>query len=183
MIPNLLEIFSEVIRRLEENEIPYMVVGSIASMIYGEPRLTHDMDLVVDIALKDAKRIPPIFPENEFYCPHEEVIIAEVNHRGQFNLIHHDSGLKIDLMIRKQTPHSIVEFARRQKTPFWEGQDAFIATPEDVILKKLDFLRQGGSEKHIQDIRGILSNTEVDESYLQDWITQLGLTREWGRVQ
>ena len=183
MTTNLLEVFSEVIRRLEKNEMRYMIVGSIASMIYGEPRLTHDMDVVIDLLPKDAKKVAGLFAEEEFYCPPEEVISAEINHRGQFNLVHQDSGLKIDLMLRKETDHALTEFARRRKTPFWENQEAFVASPEDVIVKKLDFLRQGGSEKHIQDIRGILALTPIDDHYLQEWIAELGLFREWKRVQ
>jgi hypothetical protein len=180
---NLIETFFSVIQKLEEKEIPYMVVGSVASMIYGEARLTRDMDLVIDILPSDAKKLESLFPVEQFYCPPLEVMQAEIVHRGQFNLIHHDTGLKIDLMVRKATEHSVTEFERRQKTPFWEGHEAYVASPEDVILKKLDFFRQGGSEKHLHDIRGMLAETPMDEAYLHSWIEKLGLAKEWGRVK
>jgi hypothetical protein len=174
--------FFSVIKKFEENQIPYMIVGSIAAMIYGEPRLTHDMDLVIDILPKDVMKFESLFPLTDFYCPPEEVLRAEVVHHGQFNLIHHETGLKIDVIIRKESPHSICEFSRRQKAPFWQGFEVFVATAEDVIIKKLAFYREGGSEKHITDIRGILAQTSVDERYLNDWISRLGLTEEWKRI-
>lgn len=160
-----------------------MIVGSVAAMVYGEPRLTHDMDLVIDILPKDAVKFEPLFPLAEFYCPPREVLVSEIVHRGQFNLIHHDTGLKIDLMVRKESEHSLVEFNRRRKVPFWHGFEAYLASPEDVIIKKLDFYRQGGSEKHLTDIRGILGETAIDDAYLAEWVTKLGLLTEWQKAQ
>ncbi|MGE3759112.1 MAG: hypothetical protein AB7H97_15220 [Pseudobdellovibrionaceae bacterium] len=178
----LIDIFLYAIQKLEQQEIPYMVVGSIASMVYGEPRMTHDMDLVIDLLPADAEKIENIFPLKEFYCPPLEVIKSETIHRGQFNLIHHESGLKIDLVLRKKTEHSIEEFKRRRKVTFWKDAEVFLASPEDVIIKKLDFFRQGGSEKHLKDIRGILAETSVDKKYLEFWLAKLGLQREWDQL-
>ncbi len=179
----LLPTFSAIVQKLEVNDIHYMIVGSIASMIYGEPRLTHAMDLVIDIAPQDAKKFEAIFPGSDFYCPPIEVLSSEIVHRGQFNLIHHETGLKIDCMVRKQSEHAQTEFSRRQKVPFWEGLEAYIAAPEDVIIKKLEFYREGGSEKHISDIRGILAETQIDEPYLQEWLKKLDLLTAWRKVQ
>jgi hypothetical protein len=114
-VQNLIETFFSVIQKLEEKEIPYMVVGSIASMIYGEARLTRDMDLVIDILPSDAQKFESLFPLEQFYCPPLEVVKSEIVHRGQFNLIHHDTGLKIDMMVRKATEHSVVEFERKHR--------------------------------------------------------------------
>jgi hypothetical protein len=179
---NILETFFSVIGKLEKNEIPYMVVGSIAAMIYGEPRLTHDMDLVIDVLPQHATKLEKLFPIEEFYCPPLEVLASEIIHRGQFNLIHPSTGLKIDFMVRKDSQHGRCEFARRRKAPFWEGCEVYIASSEDVIIKKLDFYREGGSEKHIRDIRGILAGTHTDQAYLSEWISKLGLTEQWKKV-
>ena len=73
----------------------------------------------------------------------------------------------------------LCEFDRKRKIPIWEDTEVFLASPEDVIIKKLDYYRQGGSGKHIKDIRGILAETKVDEEYLQHWITKLNLTQSW----
>jgi hypothetical protein len=181
-VKDLIETFYSVLQKLEENDIPYMLVGSVASMIYGEPRMTHDMDLVVEILPRQVPRIESLFPIEEFYCPPTEIISAEISGRGQFNLIHHDSGLKIDLMIRKESEHAKTEFARRRKAPFWQGHEVYIASAEDVIIKKLDFYNQSGSEKHLRDIRGMLAHTPVDETYLKAWVSTLGLDAQWAKV-
>ncbi len=179
---DLIETFFDAIARLEQGQISYMVVGSVAAMVYGEPRMTHDLDLVIEVSPKRANELPHLFPDDEFYCPPAEVIRAEVTSRGQFNLIHHHSGLKIDLMLRKDTPHAKMEFSRRRRVPFWNEREVYVASPEDVILKKLDYFRQGGSHKHIGDIRGILAETDIESDYLEHWLDELGLRREWAQV-
>lgn len=179
---NLIDVFLSVIHKIESEKIPYMVVGSIASMVYGEPRMTHDLDLVVDILPKDAAKFETLFPLEEFYCPPLEVLSSEIIHRGQFNLMHHDSGLKIDIMIRKTSNHSIEEFNRKRQVPFWKGVYVCLASPEDIILKKLVFYREGGSEKHLKDIRGIMAETRLDETYIQEWIRELRLQTEYDKI-
>lgn len=175
--------FFDVAQRLDRAEIRYMIVGSVASMVYGEPRLTHDLDLVVELRPSDVARFLPLFPESEFYCPPAEVIRAETVQRGQFNLIQHATGLKIDLVIRKHRDFALEEFLRRRKVEVMPGVAVFLASPEDVILKKLDFYREGGSAKHLTDIRGILANTEVDRAYLDRWIDALNLRKPWAEVE
>lgn len=179
---SIISVFQDVLGRLESAQIEYMVVGSLSSIMYGEPRMTKDMDIVIDIQMKDVTKFENLFPASGFYCPPPEVLRSEVVARGQFNLIHHDSGLKIDVILRKQSPHSIEEFQRRRKLSFATGFDAFVASPEDVIVKKLEYYREGGSEKHLTDIRGVLAQTEVDHDYLERWIKTLGLKSEWSQV-
>jgi hypothetical protein len=178
-----LPVFLAVLEKLETAGIPYMVVGSIASMIYGEPRLTHDMDLVVEVLPADARKFTLLFDNEDFYCPPPEVLRAEVVQHGQFNLIHNGSGLKVDLMVRKNTPRAEEEFQRRSLKPFAGKREVFLASPEDVIISKLEFHRMGGSEKHITDIRGIMAYTALDHAYLDRWINRLGLTEYWAKVK
>lgn len=181
-IPSILALFREVLERLEGNGITYMVVGSLSSIVYGEPRMTNHIDLVVDIPAAEAGKFAGLFPAERFHCPPAEILTAEIVGRGQFNLIHHETGLKIDLIVRKRSPHAVEEFARRRKVALLEGFEAYLASPEDVILKKLDFFREGGSRKHLADIRGILANTEVDDAYLKRWVKRLGLAAQWKRA-
>lgn len=178
----MFDVFAALIQRLEGAQIPYMIVGSIASIIYGEPRLTKDMDLVVDIAPTDARRFGRLFPLEEYYAPPPEVLDDEIVRRGQFNVLHHASGLKIDFVVRKNTAYARTEFSRRRKLTFWDSVEAFVAAPEDVIIQKLAYFREGGSEKHLLDIRGILSQTAVEHSYMQEWIVRLKLEDEWCAV-
>ncbi len=176
---NVVEIFRDLLRRFEDAGIPYMVVGSVASIVYGEARLTRDMDVVVDLRPEDVARFAGLFDPVEFYCPPEEVLRQEVVERGQFNLLHQESGLKIDVVLRKDTEHGREEFSRRARVPFWQGFDAFLASPEDVIIKKLAFYREGGSAKHLADVRGILAETAVDKKYIGRWVDRLGLAEIW----
>ncbi|MEM6275171.1 MAG: nucleotidyl transferase AbiEii/AbiGii toxin family protein [Myxococcota bacterium] len=179
---SILTTFLDVIRRFEDAGIDYMVVGSVASIVYGQPRMTHDMDLVIDAPGAAATRIAELFPDDEFYVPPIEVLRAEWVQKGQFNLIHHESGLKIDVIIRKSSEHAVEEFARRRRVPFIGDAKVVMASPEDVILKKLSYFREGGSEKHLTDIRGILAEADLDQPYLERWLEALSLRREWDKI-
>jgi hypothetical protein len=174
--------FQDVIQRLEKENIEYIIVGSLAAMVYGEPRLTRDMDLVLDIHPKDATKLEGLFPQPDFYCPPIEILSDEIRNRGQFNLLHVQTGLKVDVVIKKTTPFDQSRFERKQRLELWQDFPANLATAEDVIIKKLEFYREGGSEKYIRDIRGIVSNTKVDQAYLQKWITELRLENEWTKI-
>jgi len=178
----LIQTFFDVLKKLEDNHIDYMIVGSVASMVYGEPRMTHDMDVVISLPAHDARKLESLFPSTEFYCPPLEIIQAEIVHQGQFNLINPESGLKIDIIICKRSEHAVCEFNRRRKMPFWKGKEVYLASPEDVIIGKLEYFRQGSSQKHLNDIRGILAETEIDDEYLKRWVKKLHLESEWALV-
>lgn len=86
-------------------------------------------------------------------------------------------------MIRKNSEHAREEFSRRIQTDLGGGKMVYMASPEDVIIKKLEYFREGGSQKHLRDIRGILLQSPIDEAYLERWISKLGLQPEWEQVQ
>lgn len=182
--PNqLIELFQEILQRLENHSIPYMVVGSVASIIYGEPRMTNDMDVVIQVSQERADEFGDMFPEEKFYCPPLDVIQSEITSRGQFNVIHHESGLKVDFVVQRQEEHGREEFNRRRSLSFWEDFEANVAAPEDVIIGKLNFFRESEQSKHIEDIRGIMAHTDVDRDYLDRWIDRLGLQEIWDKVE
>jgi len=161
-----------------------MITGSQASAYYGEPRFTRDIDIVADIKLGQVENFITYFPANEFYCD-KEMIETEIERRGQFNIIHTASGLKIDIILTKTTPFSQTEFARRNRSAVFPDQDAFFTSAEDVIIKKMEYYKEGGSEKHLRDIAGILkiSGEVVDKNYVAGWARQLGLTEIWDAIQ
>ena len=169
-----------VIEKLAAAHIPYMLVGSVASSFYGDPRLTRDIDMVLELLPSHLTSFSQIFDPKDFYIPPHEIIRDEVLSKRSFNLIHHETGLKIDIMIKKPTPHGEEEFKRRQRHEILPGFNGYIASPEDVILKKLQFYREGGSPKHLVDCKAILSQSPLDNSYLDQWIEDLHLTKEWG---
>ena len=96
-------LFTEPLNRLG---LQYMVTGAVASIIYGEPRTTHDIDLVVDLDDPDAAKVTNAFPSDEFYCPAGATIRAESTRgeRGHFNVIHHATGFKADIYIKGDHP-------------------------------------------------------------------------------
>ncbi len=171
---------------LDELGVDYLVTGSVASIIYGEPRVTHDIDIVVDISSRDASRLADAFPLDDFYCPPVEVIRLEALRglRGHFNLIHHQTGYKADIYPKSNQPLHRWALERRRLVELPEGS-LWVAPPEYVILRKLEYFKEGGSEKHLRDIRGMLQNLgdDIDREALSEWIERLGLDRRWVLAQ
>lgn len=178
---------SELLRRLvwalEDLGIPYMIGGSQAAMYYGEPRHTIDIDVVADVHLEHLAGLAEKFPFPEFYFSAEAAREA-IERRGQFNIIHPTSGLKIDLILPKPTPYDLIEFRNRQRLPLVPGQEAYFARPEDVILYKMIYYHEGESEKHLRDIAGMLriSGEEIDREYINRWAEELGLRGIWEAI-
>lgn len=137
------------VRRLNALGVPWMATGAIAAMSYGEFRVTNDLDVVVILNRAEIGRFPAAFPEEEFYRPPEDVLEVEAARaqRGHFNLIHLESGFKADIYLAAGDPLDRWAFARRQVIDS-AGEQLWMAPPEYVIIRKLEFYREGGSEKH-----------------------------------
>jgi hypothetical protein len=110
---------------LEAANIDYVITGSIALILYAEPRLTHDIDIVVHLKIQDAKRIPIIFSENEYYCPPVDILIEEIKRPegAQFNVIHHDSGFKADFFLSGNDPLHEYAFSKKRRMPIGDELD------------------------------------------------------------
>lgn len=161
---------------LERCSFPYALTGSVASSIYGEPRATNDLDVVVQIGTADAPRLAAAFPPDRFYVPPEEVILSEISraHGAHLNIIALDSMTKADLypLAEKQQAW----FARRRPLELG-GRRVWVAAPEVVILHKLIFHREGGGEKHLRDVRAMMAAPagDLDRDWLAAEATRLGL--------
>jgi hypothetical protein len=142
-------------------------------MLYGEPRVTHDIDFVVFLRPGDVTKLPEVFPPPQFYVPPASVIAEEMarERRGQFNIIHADSGLKADFYIANRDELHAWAF-RNSKHYSVKRTSISLAPPEYVILRKLEYHRDGGSEKHLRDIRSMLaiSGDQIDRAALHDWL-------------
>ncbi|HEX4955343.1 MAG TPA: hypothetical protein VF017_18285 [Thermoanaerobaculia bacterium] len=176
----LLQLVAETLDRLE---VHYLVTGSVASIVYGEPRFTNDIDIVVQLSASEVAGFCRQFPQETFFFSPEAVYDA-IARRGQFNLLHPSSGLKVDFFVAQSSPFDRSRFARRRAVAVTPGKAVSFAAPEDVILKKLAFYREGGSEKHLRDITGILkiSGDQLDREYLEDWVARLDLGEIWQAV-
>jgi hypothetical protein len=180
----LYDLLAKVIKVFEDLQIPYLVTGSLASMAYGEPRLTNDIDIVADIQKTHIAGLLSAFPEDEFYLS-EEAVEEAILRRDQFNIIHPGSGLKVDVMIPKNTAFDRSRFARARSIRPVETYTARFASPEDVIIKKMEYYREGASEKHLRDIASMLriSGDEIDQSYIEQWAATLSLLEVWNAIQ
>jgi len=179
----LFELLQKVVDVFEHLKIPYLITGSVAAMAFGEPRLTNDIDIVAAIEERHVNALVIAFPSEEFYLS-EEMIREAIRHQGQFNIIHPASGIKIDVIIKQDTPFDDSRFERVHRIYPAESYQANFAAPEDVIIKKMEYYKAGGSEKHLRDIAGILkiSGEMVDRSYITEWAKRLDLTEVWDAV-
>ncbi|HTO86137.1 MAG TPA: hypothetical protein VMR54_01235 [Thermoanaerobaculia bacterium] len=159
-----------------------MVTGSVAAIVYGEPRLTHDVDLVAVLDPERIARLSEAFPPAEFYCPPIEEIALEAARegRGHFNLIHHATGFKADVYIAGRDPLHAWGLSR-SRTLELDGEPIVVAPPEYVIVRKLEYFREGGSEKHLRDIRSMLEHSpeQIDRGELEKLIQSRGLEEAW----
>ena len=173
------------VTRLEAVGAPYMITGATAAILYGQPRVTNDLDVV--LSLDDAARAALLraFPENEFYVPPESVIRAEQARvqRGHFNLIHHESGYKADIYLAGADPLHAWALPLRRRVRWSEALELAVAPPEYVVLRKLEFFREGNSAKHPADIRAIREVTGVDEAALAPWLERRGLAALWQELK
>lgn len=168
---------------LERLRIPYLITGSVASMAYGEPRLTNDIDIVAEVKPVHIVALLAAFPRPDYYLD-EEMMREALIRCGQFNIIHPGSGLKIDVMVRGNTAFDDSRFSRTRRLHPAKDFEATFAAPEDVILKKMTYYKEGGSDKHLRDITGILriSGTDVDRDYIASWATRLGVLEVWEAI-
>jgi hypothetical protein len=157
--------FSYVIEVLERLEIPYMIVGGFAAIFYGEPRLTIDVDIVVDMRWEHISPLVAAFPIPDYYVS-EEGIRDSLQRHYPFNVIQPTTGAKVDLVPLPRDAFTREAFRRRQRMEYDEaGHLATFITPEDIIVAKLIAYHKTESAKHLRDVRGVLI-TQWDEL---DW--------------
>jgi hypothetical protein len=163
--------------------VPFMVTGSIASATHGTARATRDIDLVIDPDRESLLRFVRSLPEAEYYV-NEDAALEALSLRRPFNVIDLAAGWKVDLIVRRTRPFSIEEFRRRRPMRVLDT-DTFVATPEDVILSKLEWHAIGGSERQLEDVVGILQlrGATLDVAYIERWARELGVTEPWERAQ
>lgn len=178
------ELLRKVIRSLDDAGIDYMVTGSIASSLHGEPRTTHDVDLVLSLDEKSVKRLIGLFTPPDFYLD-EESIIGAVKNKGMFNLIDVRTGDKVDFWMLTDEPFDRSRFARKI-TEEVMGIKMKVSTPEDTILSKLWWVKlSGGSEKHFYDALHVyeVQFGKLDTDYLSTWSKELEVDEAFKRLR
>lgn len=174
-----IEILLRVAGVLEEMQIPYLVVGSVASSLQGFSRATADVDIVADLS---PENVAPLFAalKDEYYVD-DQAMLRAISLRRMFNLIHLDSLIKVDIYVPKDDEFGRQQFQRIRREMLLPGESgaAFISAPEDTILAKLQWYRRGGevSERQLTDVLGVLKvqHERLDLEYLRDWGGRLGV--------
>jgi len=168
-----LEFMKLIAFRLDSASIPYMMTGSMAMAIYSMPRMTRDIDLVVEVTPIDVDKIINIFSE-DCYIDQDSVMQAVSTH-GMFNIIHNNWMVKADFIIRKNEDYRKEEFARRQKINI-EDMAISVVAAEDLILSKLIWGKRSQSELQLRDVCQMVSTVpDLDWKYMQNWADVLGV--------
>ena len=158
---------------LDAAGIPYMLTGSMAMSLYGVPRMTRDIDLVVELTTADVERVVHLFCDDCYV--NSNAVRDAVQRRGMFNIIHFDSSIKVDFIVRKASAYREEEFARRRRVQLPGGEITVVA-PEDLVLSKLLWACQSESELQLSDVRKMLRRfTQFDWHYLDKWADELGV--------
>lgn len=158
-----------------------MVTGSIAASHYAMPRFTRDIDIVLELAVTDAERVFKLF-EPEFYGD-PDALRRAARQRGMVNLIHRELVVKVDFIVRKDSPYRIEEFRRRRRVPIEEIVVSIVA-PEDLILSKLVWMKESQSEVQRRDIEGLLRSVpNLDQAYIERWSDDLGVSSLWREMR
>ena len=175
--PDFISLF---VAPLERAKIRYMITGSVASSMYGEPRNTLDIDLVVLPDPVQARRFRELYDEMEFYLPPSDVIAIESRREvnGHFNIIHHQTGLKADIYLSRNHPALPWALAHARRVATSSGEIT-VAPPEYVILHKLGFYKEFQHPRHLRDIAGMVEQQDLDLPYLGQQIALLNLAAEW----
>ena len=164
-----LDIVRDVSERLGRAGIPFMLTGSMAMLAYAEPRMTRDVDVVIEVHPGDAARLVATF-EPDYYIDAETVAEALRSER-MFNVIHREQVFKVDCIVRKNAPYRREEFARRQRLVIG-NTETWVVSKEDLILSKLCWGRESRSEYQARDIRNLLQ-TGCDRAYVSKWAAEL----------
>jgi len=163
-----------------------MVTGGFAAVVYGHPRMTVDVDLVIRLRSSDAARFSALWPAEAFYVPPIEVIREEADRpeHGHFNVSHHETAMRADVYLPGADPLNAWAFQHRIVRDI-EGERVQIAPIEAVILGKLKYYKAGGSDRHLRDIVRMLavSGDGIDQPVLARWISRLELDAAWDQVQ
>ncbi len=168
---NQIDIVRDISQRFEQAAIPFMLTGAMAMNYYAQPRMTRDIDVVTAIVPEDTERIATLFRPD--YYLSEERLRESLIHELIFNLIHEESVIKVDCIIRKRSQYREGEFERRQKISILNFT-TFIVSKEDLIISKLLWATDSRSELQLSDVRNLLA-TGYDADYMEHWTRELSL--------
>ena len=156
-----------------------MLTGSYASSVHGAPRASQDVDIVIAANRPQLLALVKLLPDTEYYVS-EEAALDALARRSQFNVIDFSTGWKVDFIIAKDREFSRTEFERRRLLEL-DGLALYFASPEDVLIAKLEWAKLGASSRQIEDAAGIIAvqGEQLDKAYVTHWVAALGLQEQW----
>jgi hypothetical protein len=168
------QFLSHITMLLTRSQIPFMIAGSMGSSHYGEPRSTNDIDIVVEPSEKAIRDFASNLGQSIYMSL--PAALDAVKNRSMFNVIDTTSGWKADLIVRKDREFSIEEFNRRAEVELL-GVAVYLATPEDIVLSKLEWAKRSESERQIRDAASVLRTVGdgIDVAYLRKWAKELNV--------
>ena len=169
---------------LDKNNLDYMITGSVVSSLQGEPRATHDVDILIQIHFNSISSLTSAFQPPRFYLS-ENSIREAIQHRTMFNLLDTTEGDKIDFWILTNDPFDQSRFERKYVEEVF-GMKMKVSSPEDTILAKLRWAKlSGGSEKQITDALRVfeVQYGRLDLAYLETWVNKLDVKDEWEQLK
>lgn len=177
------DLFRRISHLLELTGIPYMLTGSFASSVYGMSRGSPNIDFILDAEEADITRLLDQLPGNNFYSELNHALEA-CRQNSMFNIVDSVTGLKVDFILLKRGAFSQEEFRRRKKVPVWETS-LYMATPEDIVVSKLEWEKLGKSSCQIEDVAGVLKvqQDKLDLPYIEKWVQELGLASQWAHAR
>lgn len=178
------ELLIETAKILKKQKLKYFITGGIAVSVWGKPRFTADIDIVVAIPSKnDARKLVEELKkiDNSIYA---EVKMAEeaVSRGGEFNIIHPNTGMKIDFWVLGKSIFDKIRL-RRAKTKKIKRQIIFFSSPEDLVLSKLFWYKESGSSRHLEDAQSVLKFSKVNWHYLERWANIQGTTKFLDKIK
>ena len=176
-----LDVLKLVCQRLENSNISYMLTGSLASNFYAVPRMTRDIDIVIELLNIEVPRFYGVF-HDEFYID-KAMILEAIKHQDMFNIIHNTTVLKIDFVIRKESPYRHIEFQRKKSVDL-DGIKIWIVSPEDLIISKLVWVKDAESDYQLRDVKNLLASTKnLDMEYIEKWVHKLELNSAYEKAK
>jgi len=179
-VEKVLQVFKQA---LDAAGVPYMVTGSLASSAFGEPRASEDIDIVIAPTREQLIELIKHFPDDQYYALEEDALQAFA-HRSMFNIIDFVSGWKVDLIVKKARAFSDEEFDRRQEIQL-AGLRLSFASAEDTVISKLEWAKEGESQRQLEDAAGIIrvQAGNLDTAYIDRWVRELGLSEQWAAAK
>ena len=176
-----LEVLKVVTERLNKTNIPYMVSGSMAANYYTVPRMTRDIDIVIELSRTDIDKFVGLF-QDDFYID-KETIKKQVRRQGIFNLIHNQFIIKVDFIVKKSSEYQQMAFARKKEVLITNSPMWFIS-PEDLVISKLSWAKDTLSETQLKDVRNLMETVNnLDLKYIDKWISQLSLQQIYKKAK